>query len=209
MSYVVRQLLISDSQAVQELIASRNGTNYYGTSRMISSEKLNVTFSDPYNFYVAGEHTAGKDYDPVRDIIYVQGKNALIGLFEGDSLVSFTAVRNISKTSLYYAGVFFVISDLNKGSRDKNIFLLKRTIEKLHDVGSSVVYLSMPTALKDTSYWEVTKDYDAMEIISNMSRTFATAALAKYMVIDQTKPFWYYNNSIYVMRKKHALGQAV
>ena len=87
MSYVVRQLLISDSQAVQELIASRNGTKYYSTEIMISSQKLNAIFADPVNLYVSAEHTTGIDYDPIKDLIYVgERSTALIGLFDNNNL---------------------------------------------------------------------------------------------------------------------------
>lgn len=203
MSYVVRQLLISDSQAVQELIASRNGTKYYSTEIMISSQKLNAIFADPVNLYVSAEHTTGIDYDPIKDLIYVgERSTALIGLFDNNNLVAFTAIRNISTMNRYYGAIFFMMSDLKNSSVEKNTILLNKTIEKLHNIGSAVIYLSVPTKFRETSYHDITKDYDTIEIISNHARTFAKSGLAKKMILDDAKPFWYYDNSIYVMRKK-------
>jgi hypothetical protein len=203
MSYVVRQLLISDSLAVQELVASRNGTKYYSTERMISSEKLNAIFADPVNLYVSKEHTTGIDYDPVKDLIYVGAKStALIGLFDNNNLVAFTAIRNISEVNRYYGAIFFMMSHLKNSSVEKNTILLKKTIEKLHNTGSVVIYLSVPTKFRETSYHDITKDYDTIEIVSNSAGTLAKSPITKKMILDNAKPFWYYDNSIYVMRKK-------
>ena len=224
----VKQLTVSKHAKVDDFIQVRDIINsrkkdessvkvsnldrkecWYGSNRLLGINMIESILLDPAMYVNTDLLDSSLNYDPKKDIMYLgESKKALLGLFEDDKLICVSVIRCISTMNYYYTAIYFMMSHREHSSVEKNKYMLERSIEKMMEVSSGVVYACIPKAFENTSYIDVILKYDYLELFTIKPMTAVKGSITNYVLLDNTKPFFAYEASVYSMRKNNGERRA-